>query len=132
VGRHLTGGGSLAEWFLSSRGDSVKGFTRAYFSGLSNIRLAREIERIVLLHPELEGLYHISGPRISKHDLLSLLARYFRKSIEVEPDDSVSVDRSLDCSSYRATTGYELPTWEEMIDEMAAIGPQDTLKRCVS
>lgn len=120
VGRQLKGTESLIEWFLSTQAPVIRGYSRAFFSGLTTPRLAEEIVRIALHLPDLNGLYHIGGPRISKFALLLLLARTFRKEIEVQEDSSVVIDRSLDSSKYSAATGYISPPWEEMIAELEA------------
>jgi dTDP-4-dehydrorhamnose reductase len=39
--------------------------------------------------------------------------------VEIVPDDTVKVDRSLDSSRFRAATGWEPPEWQAMIDEMS-------------
>ncbi len=123
VGRQLQGTESLIEWFLSTQAKVVRGYSRAFFSGLTAACLAQEIARIVTHFPDLRGLYHIRGPRISKFDLLCLLARTFKKEIEIEEDSSVVIDRSLDSSRYSAATGYVAPSWEDMISELEASSP---------
>jgi dTDP-4-dehydrorhamnose reductase len=120
VGRQLKGNESLIEWFLATQAGVVRGYSSAFFSGLTAPRLAQEIARIALNRPDLRGLYHVGGPRISKFDLLCLLARTFKKEIEIEEDSSVVIDRSLDSSKYSALTGYASPPWEEMISELEA------------
>src|SRR5690606_15980310 len=60
IGHELRGGLSLLEWFLAQQG-SVKGFTRAVFSGFPTVELARIVRDHVLPQPELTGLYHASA-----------------------------------------------------------------------
>ena len=40
--------------------------------------------------------------------------------IEIDPDDDEPCDRSLSAARFVAATGYRIPTWEEMVAEVAA------------
>ena len=72
-------------------------------------------------HPEASGLYHLSSSAISKHDLLVSLRDLLKRPVEIVPDDSVRIDRSLDSSRFRGEFEYEPPSWECMLDELATI-----------
>ena len=100
IGHELAGAHSLVGWFLSQR-DTVKGFTRAIFSGLPTVELARVIRDHVLPYPELRGLYHVSAEPINKFDLLMLIAKAYGKTIDITTDDTLVIDRSLDSSRFR-------------------------------
>jgi dTDP-4-dehydrorhamnose reductase len=121
IGHELDGGQSLVGWFLAQQG-MVRGFTRAIFSGLPTVELARVIRDHVIPHPELRGLYHVSVEPINKFDLLGLVAREYDKVIEIKPDDQLKIDRSLDSSRFRAETGYQPPSWPELVRAMRAFG----------
>lgn len=121
IGHELNGSRSLVSWFLSQQG-SVKGFTKAIFSGLPTIEIARVIEQFVLPNPGLRGLYHLSADPISKHDLLVLVRDIYGKQIDIIPDDSLVIDRSLNSSRFRAATGFVPKTWPEMIHDMHDFG----------
>ncbi len=120
IGRELQGSNSIVEWFLKNRGGSVKGFTRAMYSGLTTIELARVIRGILDTDPFLSGLFHVAGPVISKFDLLSTINEHFDAQVTIEPDPSVSLDRTLDASEFERRTGYRPPAWDEMISRMKA------------
>ncbi len=119
IGRELATSQGLVEWFLAQKG-TAPGFTEAIFSGLTTIELSRVILRVIGSHPSLEGIYHVAADPISKYDLLVLLNRAFGTGLTIEPDDSVRIDRSLDARRFRVATGYDPPTWPEMIGELAA------------
>ncbi|RVC95866.1 MAG: SDR family oxidoreductase [Mesorhizobium sp.] len=121
IGRELNSAHSLIDWFLAQEG-SVKGFTRAIFSGLPTLELARVIRDFVLPHAGLRGLYHVSAEAISKYDLLQLVAEIYGKRIRIERDDRLSIDRSLDSSRFRQTTGYDPPEWPALIRAMRDFG----------
>ena len=116
VGRQLSGETGLFEWFLSQKG-MVRGYRRAVFSGLTTYALADIIRVLINDHPTLCGLYHVSSEPINKYDLLNRLKDGLRLDVEVIPDDSVVVDRSLDSTKFREVTHAYIPTWPEMIDD---------------
>jgi dTDP-4-dehydrorhamnose reductase len=114
IGRELNSTHGLVDWFLSQQG-SIRGYSRAIFSGLTTVELARVIRDLVLPRPDLRGLYHVSVDAISKFDLLTLVAEVYGKTIEIVPDETLVIDRSLDSTRFREATGYQLPQWRELI-----------------
>ena len=117
IGHELGSNYALVDWFLSQEG-GVKGFTKAIFSGLPTVELARVIKDFVVPHPQLNGLYHVAAKPIDKFRLLSLVAAHYGKAIEIRPDDALVIDRSLDGSRFREATGYVAPEWPELIRRM--------------
>ena len=118
IGRELFSKHSLVEWFLSNKGKKIKGFKNAVFSGFSTLELTAIIGDLIINHPNLEGLYHVSGFPINKFDLLNLLRKAFKLEIEIEPNEDFVIDRSLDSTKFRNATGYKPKSWEEMVWEM--------------
>jgi dTDP-4-dehydrorhamnose reductase len=121
IGHELDNPHGLVGWFLAQEG-RVNGFTRVIFSGLPTVELARVIRDFVLPRPELRGVYHVSADPISKHDLLRLVAQIYGKSTEIVPDESQVSDRSLDSSRFRALTGYNPPSWPDLVRSMREFG----------
>jgi dTDP-4-dehydrorhamnose reductase len=117
VCHELRGKLGLLEWFLAQKGQ-VRGFTRAIFSGFPMITFTKIMEAHLLGDPGLTGLYHISAEPIAKYDLLKLVAKQYGKQIDIIPDDNLKVDRSLDSSAFRQVTGYNPPSWPELVAEM--------------
>nr|WP_218643212.1 SDR family oxidoreductase [Pseudomonas gingeri] len=119
IGHELDSNHALVDWFLSEHG-SVKGFTKAIFSGLPTVELARVMKDFVIPHSSLSGLYHVAAEPIAKFDLLGLIAAEYGKQIDIRPDDALVIDRSLDGSRFRQATGYVAPAWPELIQTMSA------------
>jgi dTDP-4-dehydrorhamnose reductase len=120
IGRELESRHSLVEWFLSNRGNKVRGFRKAIYSGFPTIVFADIISQILTRHPDLNGIWHISSDPIDKFSLLQMLDRAYGAGVQIEPDDSFVIDRSLDCSRFKAATGFVAPSWAEMVDRMVA------------
>ncbi|MHB1195132.1 MAG: dTDP-4-dehydrorhamnose reductase family protein [Longimicrobiales bacterium] len=117
IGPEAVPGYGLLEWFLGSSG-AVRGFTRAIFSGLPTVELAAVIWEHVVPNLALRGVYHVASEPISKFDLISLCADVYGHPVEIVPDDTVAVDRSLNGTRFQQATGYRAPTWPEMVRAM--------------
>jgi dTDP-4-dehydrorhamnose reductase len=119
VGRELSGTVGLFEWFLSQGSGPLRGFSRAIFSGLTTQALAGLIADLIADQPDLTGLWHVSAAPIDKCTLLSRLRDALGLEVEIVPDESLVIDRSLDSSRFRAETGWVPPTWETMLMDLA-------------
>lgn len=119
IGHELDGARSLIDWFLSQTGP-VDGFTRAIFSGVPTVELARIIRDFVAPNPQLRGLYHVSAEPIDKYSLLKLVAQTYGHAIPIRPSERVVIDRSLNSDRFRAETGYAPPAWPDLIALMHA------------
>jgi dTDP-4-dehydrorhamnose reductase len=117
IGHELSSAHGLVGWFLAQQGP-VKGYTRAIFSGLPTVELARVMRDFVLPNADLRGLYHVSAEPINKFELLKLVAQAYGRTIDITPDDKLVIDRSLDSSRFRETTGYQPPSWPELVRRM--------------
>jgi dTDP-4-dehydrorhamnose reductase len=127
VGREVATRNGLIEWFLAQSG-RVRGYRRAIFSGLTTLELVRVIVDRVIGHEDLRGVYHVSVDPISKFDLLTLVKGIYGTDTEIEPDDSVRIDRSLNSDRFRAATGYSPPPWRDLIQQMRNLESNPPLK----
>jgi dTDP-4-dehydrorhamnose reductase len=121
IGHELGSAQGLVEWFLS-QSEAVRGFTKAVFSGLPTVELARVMHDYVIPNKSLHGVWHVSAAPIAKHDLLQIVARAYEKSIAITPDESLAIDRSLDSSRFRKETGYVPPAWTALVEAMRSFG----------
>ncbi len=117
IGHSLSSQHGLLDWFLSQK-DNIKGYRKAIFSGLSTYELSKVIIELVIPNFSLKGIYHVSSEPISKFDLLSLVRSVYKKSIDIIPDDSLVIDRSLNSQTFKQITKYKPPQWERMIEDM--------------
>ncbi len=114
IGHEIETKNGLIEWFLGQEG-SVNGFRQAMFSGLPTVEIARVVSQYIFPASDMHGLYHLSASPISKYDLLLLVAKQYKKIIEIIPVDEPEIDRSLDSSRFTDKTGYVAPGWPELI-----------------
>lgn len=118
IGRELATSHGLIEWFLSQEGKTVPGYTRAIFSGFTTNALAEIIAQVITDHPDMQGVWHVASDPISKFELLSLVKQVYGLDIQIEPDETVVCDRSLNADRFRQATGFVPPTWPNLIEQM--------------
>ncbi len=119
IGRQLRGNHGLLEWFIGQRGSRVRGYRHAVFTGLTTHALASLIGDLLKHCPELSGLYHVASTPISKLDLLTRLNEKLGLGIEIDPETEYCCDRSLDGREFHSDTRIEIPSWEEMLEQLA-------------
>lgn len=118
IGRELQSCHGLLEWLLAQRGRRVRGYTRAIFSGFTTRSLAHVIARIITEQPEMHGIWHVASKPVSKFELLSLIKNIYHLNVEIEADDTVVYDRSLDASRFRQRMRFVPQEWPVMIQQM--------------
>ena len=117
IGPEVSTSHGLLEWFLRQRGE-VRGFRRAVFSGFTTDAFSRAVVLVIRDYPGLMGLWHVASEPITKFDLLTLLKDAYGVPVQIEADDMVVCDRTLDGARFRETTGYSPPSWPAMVAEM--------------
>ena len=118
IGRELREHRSLLDWVLQQDGRTIKGFRRAFYSGLTTNELARVICRVIEDHSRLGGLYQVTSETITKYDLLKLIIDAYGLTTRVEPDDEFFCDRSLSGDRFRLATGYVSPSWPQLVRDL--------------
>ena len=119
IGHELATNLALLDWFLSQRGQAIRGFTKAIYSGFTTLEMARIVDRILTQHTDLSGVWHVASEPISKFGLLELCREKLGWEGVIEPNDEFVCDRSLNADRFNQATGYTPPSWEAMIDELA-------------
>ena len=117
IGHELQTKYSLLNWFLDQK-KSVKGYKNAIFSGLTSLEIAKVLDKFIIPNKNLEGLYHLSGKKISKYDLLNLIKKVYKKDIKININKNVKINRSLNSNSLQQITGYKPSGWNKIIKEM--------------
>jgi dTDP-4-dehydrorhamnose reductase len=130
IGRDFLKQSALLEWFLAQRGGTVRGYRNAVFSGLTTQALARVMGHVMEQHADLEGVVQVASEPISKLALLTKIRDAMMLDVTIEPFDDPPCDRSLSPAYFVAATGYRIPTWDEMVAELAAdTTPYDDWRR---
>jgi len=119
IGRELQHHQSLLEWLLAQRHRKIRGFRRAWWSGLTSNHVAELVGELIRRHNTVSGLYNVSSGRISKYELLLKLRDGLNLDVDIEPDDTLECDRSLSGQRFEEATGYRCPSWDALIRELA-------------
>jgi len=117
IGHELITKKGLLEWFLDQT-NFVQGYKNVIFSGITVLELARLIDNYIIPRSDLKGILNISGESISKFDLLKILAQVYDKSIEIIPNESMKINRTLNGSQFNKLTGYKISSWSSLIKSM--------------
>ena len=118
VGPELKNDGEeLFHWFMN-QSNSVFGYTKAIWSGVTTIELAKAVKWSIDNH--ITGLYHVTNnSSISKYDLLQLFQKYTKKDINIKPFDGKKVDKSF--IDTRLLIDYKIPSYDQMISNMVSL-----------
>ena len=121
IGRELVTERGLLSWFIAQK-KTIKGFSKAVFSGLPTVEIARIINEFVIPNKNLNGLYHLSSNPIDKFTLLNLINSTYKLNKKIEKDSEYIINRSLDSTRFREATGYKPLEWEKAIRVMKDFG----------
>ena len=125
VGWQLNTFSGLLSWFSQQRGQRIKGYQQAIYSGFSTRVLAGLISDLIETRPDLTGLYQVASDPISKYDLLvALREKLGWNDIQIDPDDNFYCDRSLIGTRFSVATGWQAPGWDEMLTGLAEEWPK--------
>lgn len=118
VGRELEGKTELVEWFLSQAKKSIKGYSKAFYSGLTTNFVATEVVRVIKNFPNLNGTYQVSSEPINKFELLKIVNEVYQTQTDIQENAEYVADKTLNSDLYSEKTGFKKPSWKKMITDM--------------
>lgn len=121
IGPELNAANGLLAWFMAQHGE-LPGYTRAVFSGLPTVELARAIRDHLLALPALRGVYHVAAEAVSKFDLLRLIAEAYAHPVTLRAVDEPVIDRSLDGRRFGTATDFVAAPWPTLVERMRRFG----------
>lgn len=106
----------LLNWFMQQNG-TIKGYTKAMWSGLTTLELAKVMESAAKV--KATGLYNmVYKESISKFDLIQLFNNYLRNNeLNIEQFNGFIADKSLVRTQFEFN--YLIPNYEKMISELS-------------
>ena len=120
IGRELENYTELFEWFLHQKNNVIKGYTNVIYSGITTVRMAEIVTKLINEYPNLYGIYNISSIPISKYDLLKLCNEYFDINATLEMDESYKSNKNLLSDKLYKEIGIEKPNWIDLIRQLKA------------
>ncbi|PIP88835.1 MAG: hypothetical protein COW01_14545 [Bdellovibrionales bacterium CG12_big_fil_rev_8_21_14_0_65_38_15] len=121
IGRELQSHTELLDWFIRGGHKEIGGYSESFYSGITTSVLSREILKIIKSYKDLNGLYQISGPSISKYELLSLINEKFDMKVDIKKSNEIRSNKVLLSKKYSLETGYVAPSWLDMITELRGL-----------
>jgi dTDP-4-dehydrorhamnose reductase len=118
IGREIYNKTELLEWVISNKNNKIKGFENAIYSGVTTLWMSNTVNEIIKNYPDLNGIYNISSPAISKYDLITKINTYFNLNIEIERDSSYYSNKSLNSDRFFSETNFKKPNWDEMLNDL--------------
>jgi dTDP-4-dehydrorhamnose reductase len=118
IGRELENKTELLEWFLNLNEIKIKGFTNVIYSGITTIRMANYVHKLIRDFPDMHGIYNVSSNSITKYDLLNLFNSFFKKEISITSDSSYTSNKDLNSTNFYKETGFLKPNWKELVEEL--------------
>lgn len=118
IGHEVNSSLSLIDWCLSQKGE-IFGYCEAIFSGLPTIEISKVIIKILSEDAYLTGLFNLAATPIDKYTLLKKVVLQYKKTdLDVLPNTSFKIDRSLNAELFKKQARYEPPTWDILINDM--------------
>ncbi len=118
IGPEVKTKNQLLNWFLAQKNE-IKGFDKAFFSGLTSLELSNIIYTYFLKkHFFYNFILNIGGPKISKYKLLLLISKIFKKKIIIKKFSKLKIDRSLNSKKFRKLSKYKMKKWDKMLVEL--------------
>lgn len=117
IGHEIETSHNLLNWFLKQK-KPVTGFKNAIFSGLTTLEIAKILDKYIIPNKKIKGLYHLSGKKINKYDLLNLIKKVYKKKIKIKINYNIKIDRSLNSKALQKITGFKPGDWYKNVKEM--------------
>jgi dTDP-4-dehydrorhamnose reductase len=118
IGRELENKTELLEWFLQQRNKKIKGFSEVIYAGITTVKMAEIVLRVIKFYPNLTGIYNISSKPISKYDLLKICNDHFAINSIIEMDNGYKSNKNLISDKLFNEIGIEKPNWTELISQL--------------
>ena len=118
IGPELNTRKSLLSWFLNEK-QIVKGYSKAFFSGLTSLELCKIIFNYFIKKNFLQNkIINVGSRRISKYILLKKIRKIFKKKVDILRYQNFTIDRSLNSKKFRKLTNYKIVKWDKMLLEL--------------
>ena len=118
IGPELNTRKSLLNWFLNEK-KLVRGYTKAFFSGLTSLELCKIIFNYFVKKNILQNkIINVGSRRISKYVLLTKIRKIFKKKIDILKYQNFTIDRSLNSKKFRKLSYYKIINWDKMLIEL--------------
>jgi dTDP-4-dehydrorhamnose reductase len=119
IGEELEGFNSLLEWFLKQKDQTISGFTKHYWNGVTTKEFGNICDRI-MTNPDKypkTGLYHVFSTTVSKYEMLLKFREKFNIDCVINKEEENKLDRTLS-TIHNFNSLLNVPSFSKMIDEL--------------
>lgn len=119
IGPEILGFVSLLEWVKRQRGQSIKGYTRHLWNGITTKQFGRIADTIFSNRDSFpdHGLFHVFSTDVTKFEMVTSIAKKFGVEITITPDDGPFLDRRLRTVK-DLQEKLHIPSYAEMLNEL--------------
>jgi len=118
IGPELYNKTELFEWIINNKEKKIKGFSKALYSGVTTVYMAKLLADLIDNHKNLSGIYNVASKPISKFELLHLINDNFDLGLIINDDKTVISNKTLNASKIEKEIGLQPPSWDELIFEL--------------
>lgn len=118
IGRELENKTELLEWFLLQSFNTITGYSKVIYSGITTIQMAKIVQTLIESFPYLSGVFNVSSVPISKFMLLTLFENEFKIGSEIISDDSIVSNKNLISNKLYSILNIPIPNWDDMINQL--------------
>ena len=118
IGPELYNKTELFEWIINNKEKEINGFSKALYSGVTTLYMARLLADLIDNHKNLSGIYNVASKPISKFELLHLINDNFDLGLIINDDKTVISNKTLNTSKIEKEIGLQPPSWDELIFEL--------------
>lgn len=86
---------SLFNFIYDNKNKEINGYSNVFFNGTTTIIIINEIIRIIESKKYIYGIRHITGPKISKYNLLAIINNEFNLNKNITPSVEPKISRLL-------------------------------------
>ena len=119
VGREINSFTNLFEWARRNQNRKIQGFKNVVYSGFTTLAFSTIVKEIIFEKQNLTGLWNVASKPISKLDLLVMLNDSLKYNLDIESNDEVVLNRSLNSEEFKKSTQICIPSWAKMIEDYA-------------
>ncbi len=119
IGRELEGFTSLLEWFLKQENQTISGFTKHYWNGITTKEFGKVCDKI-MSSPEKypkKGIHHVFSNTVSKYEMLLKFREKFKINCAINKEEENELNRTLS-TIYELNSLLDIPSFDKMIDEL--------------
>ncbi len=117
IGHEIIGKYSLLDWFINSN-KNIYGFSKCYFNGLTNLEISKFIKKIIEKNLFFSGLFHLSGKKINKYQLLKKINLVYNLKKKISPTPRPKINRTLNNSKIKKKYKYKPKTWDKLLKDL--------------